>query len=402
MLSTFIPGLEDLVDETAPAPAQPETISTVDAELEKAEDVQAASELGAMDAEGEKITNVTNVVSDKIDEMERMVAHIQKYGVDRSFLSLCNHDNILNRAFNLQLPSCESFDVVGNPNSIASQEALEGLKNGIRNAIEWIKKMWRKFVDWFMKKMKAIKDFFYGKRREKQTQAAKQAIAALQKVEQEHSEATAGTGTNDDIAAATASIDQAEQQVQEAGDRVKENTKALTDTVNEILDKTEQGTCSQEEVNAAKQNIEKKTEDVNAGIEGYKNYLQQYVAIINKIRQTSGEAQASGVCFGLMSALISLNRVDDPKRFDGIVELLREQLTKINEYTEGLTKAMDRPDADPSAVELLKDIAPRFQKTYTVLLDSLTSVCRLTDEQRTMIIKRAEALRKERENADKK
>lgn len=34
MLSTFIPGLEDLVEDgAAPAPAQPETISTVDVEL---------------------------------------------------------------------------------------------------------------------------------------------------------------------------------------------------------------------------------------------------------------------------------------------------------------------------------------------------------------------------------
>jgi hypothetical protein len=402
MLSTFIPGLEDLVDEAAPAPTQPETISTVDAELEKAEDVQAASELGAMDAEGERITNTTNVVSDKIDEMERMVAHIQKYGVDRSFLSLCNHDNILNRAFNLQLPSCESFDVVGNPNSIASQEALEGLKNGIHNAIEWIKKMWKKFVDWFMKKMKAIKDFFYGKRREKQTQAAKQAIDALQKTEQEHSEATADTGTNDDIAAATASIDQAEQQVQEAGERVKENTKALTDTVNEILAKTEQENCSQEEVNAAKQNIEKKTEDADAGIKVYKTVMQQYDAIIDKIVQEGGYAQASSLSGGLMSALNSLNRVDDPKRFDVIVEILTDQLRSLDDFTKRLTKIANRNNANPFGVELLKSAVTDCQKTYTVLLDSLTSVCRITDEQRTMIIKRAEALRKERENADKK
>ena len=155
-LNSFIPGLESFMEETevevnVTVSPEEQADAVVDQQTEVAEAEEAATETAEAEAGMDKAAAGAEMVFNKALEIDRMIAHVQKYGVDRSFLSLCNHDGILNRAFNLQLPSCESFDVVGNPNSIVSQEALEGLKNAAKSAGEWIKKMWDKFINWFAK-----------------------------------------------------------------------------------------------------------------------------------------------------------------------------------------------------------------------------------------------------------
>lgn len=155
-LNSFIPGLESFMEETevevnVTVSPEEQADAVVDQQTEVAEAEEAATETAEAEAGMDKAAAGAEMVFNKALEIDRMIAHVQRYGVDRSFLSLCNHDNILNRAFNLQLPSCESFDVVGNPNSIVSQEALEGLKNAAKSAGEWIKKMWDKFINWFAK-----------------------------------------------------------------------------------------------------------------------------------------------------------------------------------------------------------------------------------------------------------
>jgi len=155
-LNSFIPGLESFMEETEVAvnvtvSPEEQADAVVDQQTEVAEAEEAATETAEAEAGMDKAAAGAEMVFNKALEIDRMIAHVQRYGVDRSFLSLCNHDNILNRAFNLQLPSCEAFDVVGNPNSIVSQEALEGLKNAAKSAGEWIKKMWDKFINWFAK-----------------------------------------------------------------------------------------------------------------------------------------------------------------------------------------------------------------------------------------------------------
>jgi len=426
MLSTFIPGLEDLVEDgAAPAPTQPETISTVDAELEKAEAVQAASELGAMDAEGERITNTTNVVSDKIDEMERMVAHIQKYGVDRSFLSLCNHDNILNRSFDLQLPSCESFDVVGNPNSIASQEALEGLKNGIRKAIEWIKKMWKKFVDWVMKKLKAIKDFFFGKRREQQIKAVDKEIKLLEKLAKEKPE-----------------------EVKKAVEEIKEGTKALPKPHQTLaLPKPQQAPASSKSQKAPEVSIEELIKERDELLHKFADAVQKDEEYIQKVlrrddydddadtddnvsnvkddikrlkyltkgsdsedadlkRQYDQFIEAAKVFyadpdslydienFGDMGGLRSLvnrvgniNELDETKRFDKYIGTLQNTLGRINRYVDELDRDKQNPDPNQARIAKIREALPRLQKLYVMYVDVISTVCKISQTQRDNILK---------------
>jgi hypothetical protein len=155
-LNSFIPGLESFMEETevsvnVSVSPEEQADAVVDQQTEVAEAEEAATETAEAEAGMDKAAAGAEMVFNKALEIDRMIAHVQRYGVDRSFLSLCNHDGILNRAFNLQLPSCESFDVVGNPNSIVSQEALEGLKNAAKAAGDWIKKMWDNFINWFTK-----------------------------------------------------------------------------------------------------------------------------------------------------------------------------------------------------------------------------------------------------------
>ena len=426
MLSTFIPGLEDLVDEAAPAPVQPETISTVDAEIEKAEAVQAASELGAMDAEGERITNTTNVVSDKIDEMERMVAHIQKYGVDRSFLSLCNHDNILNRSFDLQLPSCESFDVVGNPNSIASQEALEGLKNGIRNAIEWIKKMWKKFVDWFMKKLKAIKDFFFGKRREQQIKAVDKEIKLLENLVKEKPEA-----------------------VKKAVEEIKEGTKALPKPhQTKALPKPQQAKAPSKPQKAPEVSIEELIKQRDELLHKLADDLQKDEAFIQKLirreddgyEAPAGDSDVSDVKTDITylkrltkgsdsedadlkreydqfieiakafyadpdslydvdnvnfltklkqmaRAVGNINQLDEVERFDAYAGRLANILGKINRYMDELEFDKQNPNPDQARIARIREALPRVQKLYVMYVDVISTVCKISQTQRDNILK---------------
>ena len=176
-LNSFIPGLESFMEETevsvnVSVSPEEQADAVVDQQTEVAEAEEAATETAEAEAGMDKAAAGAEMVFNKALEIDRMIAHVQRYGVDRSFLSLCNHDNILNRAFNLQLPSCESFDVVGNPNSIVSQEALEGLKNAAKSAGEWIKKMWDKFINWFAKLIGAFS---------KTAENVKDKIDALQK-----------------------------------------------------------------------------------------------------------------------------------------------------------------------------------------------------------------------------
>ena len=426
MLSTFIPGLEDLVDEAAPAPAQPETISTVDAELEKAEAVQAATELGAMDAEGEKITNTTNVVSDKIDEMERMVAHIQKYGVDRSFLSLCNHDNILNRSFDLQLPSCESFDVVGNPNSIASQEALEGLKNGIRKAIEWIKKMWKKFVDWFMKKMKAIKDFFFGKRREQQIKAVDKEIKLLENLVKEKPEAV--KKAVEEIKEGTKALPKPHQTLalpkpqqasasskpQKAPEvSIKELIKQRDELLHKLADdlqtdaayvqkiirkasfrgKAVVGDSDPKLVKSDIDELKQYTEGSNGEDAELKRQYDQFIEVAKAFYADPDSLDNADNNYFLMNlrclveTVGNINELDETKRFDDYIGTLQSTLGKINRYMDYLDRDKQNPSSDQDFIAKIRESIPRLQKLYVMYVDVISTVCKVSQTQRDNILK---------------
>ena len=86
-----------------------------------------------------------------------MQAHIETYGVDRTFLALCNRDNILGRAFGIQMPACESFDTVGSPYSPLSIACIEAMGDGMWDTFKkWVQKIWLKIKQFFIR----IADWF--------------------------------------------------------------------------------------------------------------------------------------------------------------------------------------------------------------------------------------------------
>jgi hypothetical protein len=144
MANNFFSGCETWMEDT---PVQEDDISIA----EVIESVTQASEEIEQDHE---FTHEINTVVDqatmlaaKAAELDRMTAYVKAYGVDRSFLSLCNHHNQL-ATLGMQMPACESFDAVGDPKSATSQAALEGIAQGVRTVWEYIKKIIGRCVDW--------------------------------------------------------------------------------------------------------------------------------------------------------------------------------------------------------------------------------------------------------------
>lgn len=100
------------------------------------------------DASFQIISKEYDRLIDRYDQLFTMIDYIKRYGVNRSFLSLCNYDNILNDSFNLNLPACESFDAVGSPQAPESIAALESLGEIAITAWEHIKKFFRRLLDY--------------------------------------------------------------------------------------------------------------------------------------------------------------------------------------------------------------------------------------------------------------
>ena len=154
MSNSFFAGLEAFMDEnpveaTATVSIQPEEnieeVSEADA---------AATEQGETSAEIQEETAQAEMVFAKFGELDRMIAHVEKFGVDRTFLSLCNHNNMLSNTIGMSLPSCESFDSVGSSTSAVSIAALEGLKETASKVWEFIKRMCLRMKDWIVRIVK--------------------------------------------------------------------------------------------------------------------------------------------------------------------------------------------------------------------------------------------------------
>lgn len=126
---------------TDEAPAEPEEV--VEATETAAEE---QGEVEEADAEAETTENAAEEMFARFDEVDRMMAHVETYGVDRSFLSLMNYDDRLSRSFGIALPSCESFDAVGSPMSAESIACMEGLKEIASKIWEFIKKVCAKIA----------------------------------------------------------------------------------------------------------------------------------------------------------------------------------------------------------------------------------------------------------------
>lgn len=154
MSNSFFAGLEAFMEDnpveaTATVSIQPEEnieeVSEADA---------AATEQGETTAEIQEETAQAEMVFAKFGELDRMIAHVEKFGVDRTFLSLCNHNNMLSNTIGMNLPSCESFDSVGSSTSAVSIAALEGLKETASKVWEFIKRMCLRMKDWIVRIVK--------------------------------------------------------------------------------------------------------------------------------------------------------------------------------------------------------------------------------------------------------
>ena len=89
-----------------------------------------------------------------VDEITDLREHISKFGVDRTFLSLVNKNNKLGRFLNIRLPACESFDVVGSPDSNLSLVCMEGIGSAIANVFRSIVNMIKAIGSWIATKLK--------------------------------------------------------------------------------------------------------------------------------------------------------------------------------------------------------------------------------------------------------
>ena len=154
MSNSFFAGLEAFMEENPVEATATVTIQPEENIEEVSEADAAATEQGETSAEIQEETAKAEMVFAKFSELDRMIAHVEKYGVDRSFLSLCNHNNMLSNTIGMNLPSCESFDSVGSSTSAVSIAALEGLKETASKVWEFIKRMCLRMKDWIVRIVK--------------------------------------------------------------------------------------------------------------------------------------------------------------------------------------------------------------------------------------------------------
>ena len=154
MSNSFFAGLEAFMEDNPVEASASVSIKPEEHIEEVTEADAAATEQGELNTEMQEISDKTEMVFAKFDELGRMIAHVEKYGVDRSFLSLCNHNNMLSNTIGMNLPACESFDSVGSSTSAVSIAALEGLKEVASKVWEFIKRMCLRMKDWIVRIVK--------------------------------------------------------------------------------------------------------------------------------------------------------------------------------------------------------------------------------------------------------
>lgn len=151
-MSELFPGCEALMEDVEIN--NNVTVPTEDAEqMEEAGVVEGetqATEGAEIESEATETEAAATAFARQFGELCHMQSHIETYGVDRTFLALCNRDNILGRAFGIQMPACESFDTVGSPYSPLSIACVEAMGDS----------MWEKFKEWVKKIWQRIKNFF--------------------------------------------------------------------------------------------------------------------------------------------------------------------------------------------------------------------------------------------------
>lgn len=155
-----VPAEEEVQDAAVEADAAAE--EAVQADEAVAEEVEAAEEADENVAEAGEVAVQAELIAAQFDELFAMREHVAKFGVDRTFLSLCNRDGKLAAAFGIKMPACESFDAVGTPSSALSIACLEAMSfEGVFESIKaFVKKIWTKIVEIFQRCVLWVKTAF--------------------------------------------------------------------------------------------------------------------------------------------------------------------------------------------------------------------------------------------------
>ena len=151
MSNSFFAGLEAFMEDNPVEATATVTIQPEENIEEVTEADAVATEQGELNTEMQEIDDKAEMYLREFDRIDQMIAHVEKYGVDRSFLSICNHDNMLSNIINVNLPACESFDVVGSSSSAVSIAALEGLKEVATKIYDFIVSMCLRMKDWIVR-----------------------------------------------------------------------------------------------------------------------------------------------------------------------------------------------------------------------------------------------------------
>ena len=151
MSNSFFAGLEAFMEDN-PVEASASVSIQPEENIEEVSEADAvATEQGKLNTEIQEIDDKAEMYLREFDRIDQMIAHVEKYGVDRSFLSICNHNNMLSNIINVNLPACESFDVVGSSSSAISIAALEGLKEVATKIYDFIVSMCLRMKDWIVR-----------------------------------------------------------------------------------------------------------------------------------------------------------------------------------------------------------------------------------------------------------
>lgn len=149
-LNELFPGLEAYDDINVDIDTTGSSDTAADAEPEIVANSETAAQAEEIAADGEKEEAKAELFVRQFTDLCDMQDHIATYGVDRTFLALCNKNDVLGRALRIQMPAMESFDTVGSPASPVSIACVEALDDSL----------WQKFKDWVKKIWYAIKNFF--------------------------------------------------------------------------------------------------------------------------------------------------------------------------------------------------------------------------------------------------
>lgn len=125
-LNTFIPGLEEFAEDVAV-----ETPVDAEQQIEIQQDIAAAQQ-DAADAD-RKLEQTEQLLG----QLTMMHDHVQKYGVDRTFLAMFNANGELSRMVKYNIPSCESFDTA-DVNAL-SAACCEGFVDTVKRAIQYVR-----------------------------------------------------------------------------------------------------------------------------------------------------------------------------------------------------------------------------------------------------------------------